>query len=100
MSKTSIATLKERLSDCWVDWDMAAYQIGACLGFWGEFGAPIGFDQWHGTKQVMWSNNPLGSAISLFLDALVDAGCLERKDEPITMFRWNDKYQIKVEIEE
>lgn len=90
----SIASLKERLKD-WVEWDWAAYHLGACLGFWGDFGAPDGHDPWHGIKGVMWSNNPLGNSLYHFLDNLVDAGVLERKEEPDIAYRWNPNYQEK-----
>lgn len=96
MKKTSIASLQERLAG-WTDWDLAMYHLGACLGFWPEFGAPGDatgpFDPWHGVKGVMWSANPLGDAISYFLGALVLEGCLERKDEHNIELRWNPNYK-------
>jgi hypothetical protein len=56
VKKTSIASLQERLAG-WHDWDGASYEVGACLGFWPEFGAPIGEDHWNGVKGVIWSRN-------------------------------------------
>lgn len=92
--KTSIASLKERLAD-WIDWDGAAYQLGACLGFWPEFGAPGDasgpFDSWHGVKGVMWSSK--GDALYLFLDSLVLTGALEKREEPDIQYRWNPNYK-------
>jgi hypothetical protein len=86
MMKSSIASLQERLAD-WVDWDGAAYQVGACLGLWPEFGAPYNEDCWHGVKGIMWSSQ--GDFIYHFLDGLVKAGYLERREEPDIGYRWN-----------
>ena len=95
--KTSIAFLKERLTD-WVDWDGASYEVGACLGFWPEFGAPYHHDNWHGVKGTIWSANPLGDAIAYFLEALVLEGCLERREEPDIGFRWNPTYKGEADV--
>jgi hypothetical protein len=96
MKKTSIASLQERLAG-WTDWDGASYHLGACLGFWPEFGAPGDatgpFDPWHGVKGVIWSSNPLGNTLATFLEGLVKIGALERRDEPDIQFRWNPKYK-------
>lgn len=89
----SNADLKERLSD-WKDWDGAAFDVGVCLGFWPDMGAPYGFDPWHGTKGIMWSNNPLGNAIYYFLSGLVEAGMLEMREEPDIAYRWNPGYKV------
>lgn len=73
------------------------YHLGACLGFWPEFGAPSDatgpFDPWHGVKGVIWSSNVLGDAVSDFIVALQQEGCLERRDEPDVEYRWNPKYK-------
>ena len=90
--KTSIASLKERLAD-WTDWDGAEYEIGVCLGFWPDFGALYNHDHWHGVKGTIWSANPLGDALSSMLVALVEEGCLERRDEPDIQYRWNADYE-------
>ena len=99
--KTSIASLKERLAD-WHDGDDAAYQLGACLGFWPEFGSPAGYegmsDCWHGAKGVMWSDNPLGNALYDFLNALVEEGCLEYREEPDIGYRWHPYYEGRADI--
>lgn len=92
MRKTAIASLQERLTG-WREWDIAMYEVGACLGFWPEFGAPPGEDQWHGTKGVMWSANPLGDTLSDFIISLTKAGVLERRDEPDIEYRWNPNYK-------
>lgn len=89
--KKSIASLKERLSD-WMDWDGACYEVGACLGFWPDFGATHDQDCWHGAKGIIWSANPLGNAISDFLEGLVLEGMLER-EESGPSFRWNPEYK-------
>jgi hypothetical protein len=96
MKKTSIASLQERLAG-WTDWDIVAYELGACLGFWPEFGAPADVenlnDPWHGVKGVMWAANPLGDALYVFMQELVKEGCLERHDEPDIQYRWNPNYK-------
>jgi hypothetical protein len=97
MIKTSIASLQERLKG-WVDWDGAIYQVGACLGFWPEFGAPTGEDHWNGVKGVIWSANPLGDALANLLESLVIEGCLERREEPDIAFRWNPNYKGKADL--
>jgi len=94
--KTSIASLQDRLAG-WTDWDMAAYQLGACLGFWPEFGAPSDatgpLDPYHGIKDVLWSASTLGDGLFHFLEALIEEGCLERRDKPDIQFRWNPNYK-------
>ena len=96
MKKTSLASLQERLT-AWIDWDGAIYELGVCLGFWPEFGAPSGEDQWNGVKSVMWSANPLGDAMSLFLDNLVEEGCLEKSKDGM-QFRWKPGYIGKADM--
>lgn len=101
MKKTSIASLQERLAG-WTSWDGAMYHLGACLGFWPEFGAPGDatgpFDPWHGVKGIIWSVNPLGDAIGQFLEALAKEGCLERREEPDIEFRWNPNYKGEADL--
>lgn len=86
--KRSVATLKERLED-WVSFDYAQFEIGVCLGFWGDFGAPNGEDHWLGTKHIFWSENPLGDTLYKLLDGLVEEGMLEEENY---RFRWNPNY--------
>jgi len=88
----SNADLKERLRG-WISWDGAMYHLGACLGFWPDYGAPPGEDAWHGVKGIIWSANYLGNALGEFLDSLVQAGMLERREEPDIEFRWNPNYK-------
>lgn len=99
MIKTSIASLQERLRG-WTAWDQAMYQIGACLGFWPEFGAPIGEDPWNGIKDVMHTtkHDPLGAILEWLLKDLVEVGCLEDKAVdiegiPTAYYRWNPNYK-------
>lgn len=89
MNKTSIASLQERLAG-WTSWDLTCYHLGACLGFWPEFGAPPGHDQWHGVKGIMWSS--AGDDFYHFIDALVKMGCLETRDETDIEYRWNPNF--------
>jgi hypothetical protein len=91
------ASLKERFAG-WLDWDIACYNVGACLGFWTEFGAPYDHDSWHGVKSVIWSANPLGDAIANFLEALVVEGCLEKREGNDIAFRWNPNYKGQADI--
>jgi len=93
--KTSIASLKERLAG-WTEWDMTMYHVGACLGFWPEFGAPPGEDPWHGVKGIIWSSNPLGDAISNFVSALSKIGCL--LDDPDSGYIWNKDYKGEADL--
>jgi hypothetical protein len=88
----SNATLKERLKG-WVSWDSACYDIGVCLGFWPDFGAPQDNDPWHGMKDIIWSANQLGDSIAYFLDSLVEEGMLERREDNDIEFRWNPNYK-------
>lgn len=97
MKKTSIASLQERLAD-WTDWDLAMYHLGACLGFWPEFGAPHDNDQWHGVKSIMWSSNYLGDAMYVFMTHLAKEGCLEVTSEPDIKFRWNPEYKGEADL--
>lgn len=102
MKKSSIASLKERLSG-WVHWDAAAYEIGATLGFWPEYGAPYDHDTWHGAKNIIRESNPLGDAIFAFLKALVDIGVIEYQHpndnrEGVGKYRWNPEYKGPADI--
>lgn len=97
----SLASLQERLAD-WTDWDLAEYELGACLGFWPEFGAPSDasgpLDPWHGVKGVIWSASTLGDGLYDFLQVLVKEGCLERR-EPDIQYRWNSNYKSAINSE-
>lgn len=102
MKKTSIASLKERLGN-WVHWDAAAYELGATLGFWPEYGAPYDHDTWHGAKVIIRESNPLGDALFSFLNSLVDIGALEYQHpndnrEGIVKYRWNPEYKGPADI--
>lgn len=92
LMKKNIASLKERLTG-WRDWDITSYELGVCLGFWPDFGAPPGEDCWNGVKGIMWSDNPLGNALSNFIDELVIVGMLERRRGPDVSYRWNPNYK-------
>lgn len=95
MKKTSIASLKERLAG-WTDWDMTSYHVGACLGFWPEFGAPPGEDPWHGIKHIIWAANPLGDAIFNLVDSLYMMDILE--SDPDHGYRWNPEYKGEADL--
>ena len=97
MKKTSLASLQERLAG-WTTWEMAGYHLGACLGFWPEFGAPVayGFDPWHGLKDVIGAH-PLADVLFDLIQGLVDLEVLERKENPDNYtdvsYRWNPNYK-------
>ena len=91
MNKFSLS-LKDRLFD-WKDWDLAAYELGACLGLWKEFGESPGQDPWNSVKGIMWSSNPLGEVLHTFLLGLVKEGMLEYSEED-QKFRWNANYKL------
>jgi hypothetical protein len=108
MRKTSLASLKERLTG-WLPWDKAMYEVGACLGFWPEFGAPPSVDDsndpWNGVKDVIYTtkHEPLGAILEWFLIDLVEVGCIEDKavDEdgvPTSYYRWNPNYKGEADI--
>jgi hypothetical protein len=69
----------------WTDSDVAMFALGRALGFFPVEG---GFDAFQEEKHVFWSNNDLGNALGKMLDALVDEGLMERRDNP--EFRWKD----------
>ena len=102
--KTSIASLQERLAD-WTCWDGAIYNLGACLGFWPEFGAPYDNDSWRGYKDVMHTTKYGLGVLETWLDDLVEANCLEKIDIdteqtirgekkmiPLSHYRWNKNF--------
>ena len=73
-------SLPDRLAD-WTDWDVAAYEVGRCLGvLHGNFATD--------NKGVFWSDNRLGNGLHDVLLRLVEAGVLERREEPDEQFRW------------
>lgn len=88
----STSSLKERLQN-WSDWDGVCYEVGVCLGFWPDFGAPDPHDPWHGVKGIIWSSHPLGEAIGQFVIALTAAGMLEENPEVQLSYRWNKDYK-------
>lgn len=90
MKKTSIASLQERLAS-WIKWDLAAYHLGACLGFWPEYGAPKPEDPWHSVKATI-TNSHLGDTLAYFLFALSEERCLDRRDQYQVDYRWNKNY--------
>jgi hypothetical protein len=102
MKKTSIASLQERLAG-WVYWDAAAYELGATLGFWPEYGAPFDHDTWHGAKSIIREPNPLGDTLFALLNSLVAIRALEYESpndnkEAVGKYRWNPKYKGPADI--
>jgi len=72
--------LAERLPD-WTDWDGAAFKLGQALGCFGE-------GDFAAVKGVFWTDNRLGNGLHQALIALVEAGLLDRREEPDEQFRW------------
>lgn len=98
--KKSIASLQERLAG-WVELDHAIFELGACLGFWPDFGAPPEGDPWHGFEELVKANHANeGWVLELFLNHLVQAKVLERRDEPNTAYKWNTSYEIGQQTQE
>lgn len=91
----SSSPLKIRLAN-WHDWDGAAYELGVCLGIWGDYGAPLSEDPWHGLKHIFWTDNPLGNSLYNMLMNLVESGVLECKEDNLC-FRWNPNYKIDMD---
>lgn len=73
-------TLHENLAD-WSDWDVAAHAYGLAIGVF-EGATP------RQVKHVVLTDNALGKGLHAGVLALVDAGVLERRDDPEEQFRW------------
>lgn len=73
-------TLRETLTE-WCDWDEAATAYGRSLGIFD------GADR-RQVIQVVLSDNPLGGGLHAGMMALVEAGVVERREEPDEQFRW------------
>jgi predicted enzyme related to lactoylglutathione lyase len=80
-----LQTLRETLSD-WVDVDNAGCAMGVCIGL-----IPPS-EGWARHKHVFWSNNPIGNMLYKWIDDLVAAGVLEKRDEPDIQYRWNKNF--------
>jgi hypothetical protein len=65
----------------WTDWDGAAYVLGRTLGLFHD-------TDFLRAKHVFWTDNRLGNGLHDALLALVDAGVLDRREEPDEQFRW------------
>ncbi|GAA2556550.1 hypothetical protein GCM10010435_29030 [Winogradskya consettensis] len=67
----------------WTHWDGAAFRLGRALGLFTD----RGFTE---SKWVFWTANPLGDGLHEALLALVQAGVLDRREEPDDeQFRWH-----------
>jgi hypothetical protein len=67
--------------DDWTDWDGAAFLVGRALGLFKHSALPD-------AKGVFWTDNRLGNGLHAVLLDLVEAGVLERREEPDEQFRW------------
>jgi hypothetical protein len=76
-------SLADDLND-WADWDGAAYALGRSLGLFHD-------TDFLRVKGVFWTGNKLGNGLHDALLALVDAGVLDRWEEPDEQFRWSDR---------
>jgi hypothetical protein len=75
--------LADDLQD-WTEWDGAAYDLGCALGLFRDTDF-----QW--VKHIFWTDNQLGNGLHDALLALVNAGKLDRRDEPDEQFRWSHR---------
>lgn len=66
----------------WTDWDFAAFALGRAIRLY-ERPADYQF-----VKGNFWTDNPRGNGLHAALNALVDGGVLERRDEPDIQYRW------------
>jgi hypothetical protein len=67
--------------DDWTDWDGAAFLVGRALGLFKRAAFPD-------VKSVFWTDNRLGNGLHAVLLDLVEAGVLERREEPDEQLRW------------
>lgn len=74
-------TLRDQLSN-WTDLDVAEHALEICVGIAEPTSKMSDY------KARYWSNNPTGNALSACLNALVDAGILESRDEPDYQYKW------------
>ena len=80
--------LKESLKE-WKDWDIAAYQLGLCLGIFDENTEIHCFQT--NLKHIFWSNTILGNKLHELLQGLVKINVLEWNEDEC-QFRWNQNY--------
>lgn len=76
-----LVSLADGLGD-WTGWDVAAYSLGCVLGVFREV-------EFLRVRHIFWTDNHLGSGLHDALLALVNAGVLERREEPDEQFRWS-----------
>ncbi len=96
MNKTSLASLEQRLTG-WTSLEMSVYHLGACLGFWPEFGAPVshGGDPWYGMKDLICNGDESIDPLICFLGNLSMINVLEKRE--IFLQKDNDFSDIKIE---
>ena len=87
IERAGIATLRDELAD-WTDIDVAGLILARRLGI---IGAEVQFQT--DAKHVFWSDHPVGRALYQMLDQLVEAGVLEKRDEPDFQYRWNPSFK-------
>lgn len=79
-------SLRIALKD-WTDVDLAQYAVATSIGL-----MPEGNFSRRG-KSVFWTNNPIGDMLHNFLERMVQAGILEKRDEPDFQYRWNPGFR-------
>tara|TARA_Y100000310_G_scaffold130972_1_gene130192 strand:- start:28524 stop:28886 length:363 start_codon:yes stop_codon:yes gene_type:complete len=75
-------TIREQFDD-WVDFDVAAFIMGATIGLFEE-------DSFIKNKGIFWTSNPTGDILFDMLEHLVANDMLIKNDD--MKFKWNDKF--------
>lgn len=73
----------------WIDFDVAMYNLGVCLGmFEGSQ------EEWFELKGLFWTNNSINNALHMALFELVNCGYLLCDDEE-QRFKINEEFDVE-----
>jgi len=75
--------LKDDLKE-WTDFDVAEFALACDIGLMAKDIDPY-------PKFIFWSNNSVGTSLSIMLASLVDSGVLEMNDD--VQYRWNPNFK-------
>lgn len=78
--------LSERLKE-WADFEYAEYHLGVVLGMFQDLEPQDGSPFDRVPKWLLWTRNPLSTALGEMLNQLVKVGVLECDDNHL--LRWN-----------